>query len=216
MKFIALVFLLICHSLSAEVYKDFVPYITVAKMKSNYPNANFEVVKAAWVKENDLFFKVTGQGLSGTTYIATYKRPDSEVKEAIENYKKKIEENQNGNNAVWQAMIEMEDEYLVAPLDEKYTIHWLRWVPDDPIPIERLISKFGKPDVYDFQEEDFQPYAQWLKRGLLTTLSDDKKRVFTIQYTFTDEDYNRALGINNKPAVVSKPNNKSKPKKTSM
>lgn len=212
MKFIVFLLFFISQSICAEVYKDFAPFTTLATIKKNYPNANFEVVKAAWVKENDLFLEITGSGLSGTTYVATSKRSDSEVKETIDRLKKRLDLDPSLNNDAWNNLIESEEKYLVAPDDEKYTIDWLRWVPNLPLPIERLISKFGEPDIYDFQEEDFQPYAQWVKRGLLARLSDDKKRVFSIQYSFSEDDYNSALGI--KPSATSVKDNSKVQKKS--
>ena len=209
----------------AEVYKDFLPYTSVAQIKLNYINANIEVIKAGWVKENDLFLKITGPGLPGITYVATKKRTDDEVKEAIERYKRIIADGKSDSNDFWQRMIESNERYLNAPEDEKYTVNWVRWVPGVPFSIERLKSKFGDPTKFDFGEDDFQPYAEWSARRLSASLSDDKKMVFAVEYHFTDDDYNRALGLDVKteestestPANNSKPKTKSsKSKKTSM
>lgn len=215
MRQIFILFLFICFRSEAEVYKDFVPYTSVAEMKANYPNAKFEVVKAAWVQEDDLFLKITGAGLSGTTYVATSKSSDARVKQRIEKAKEYIAEHPEQDNSSYEADIAVNERILARPLDDRYLIDWLRWIPDTLIPLERLKAKFGEPNKYDYNEDDFRPYAQWTARGLRANLSDDKKSVVAIEYIFTDEDNNKALGIEPAPAELAKPapkKSKTKPK----
>lgn len=205
MRQIFLVLLFICFSVKAEVYKDFVPYTSVAQMKARYPNAKLEIVKAAWVRENDRFFKITGEGLAGTTFVATSKLSDEYYRQKIERLKAYIVEHPEEDTTFYQNSIAFSEKTLVLPDDERYTIDWLRWVPDVPIPLERVKAKFGEPSKYDFSESDFQPYAEWSTKGLHVNLSDDKKMVYSIEYTFTDEENNRALGIEPAPAQEEKP-----------
>ena len=78
------------------------------------------------------------------------------------------------------------------------TIDWVRWVPDVNIPIERLKSRYGEPEKCDYSTEDYRPYCEWESKGVNARLSDDKKQVFAIEYTFTLKENNLAAGI--KPA----------------
>lgn len=199
----------------AEVYKDFVPYTSIAQMKANYPNARFDVVKAAWVRENDIFLKITGAGLAGTIYVATSKLSDDSIKQKIESFKAIIAKQPDQDNTYWNNKVASHERYLTLSNDEKYSIDWLRWVPDVSFPLERLKAKFGEPDKYDYSESDFQPFAEWFKRGLRVNLTDDKKMVHSIEYYFTDEDYNKALGIEEAPiAPANEPKSVQKKSKT--
>lgn len=212
MRNLFIILLLICFRSEAEIYKDFVPYTTIAEMKAKYPNAKFEVVKAAWVQENDIFLKITGAGLAGTTYVATSKISDNAHKEKIERYQRLIAESPDKDNSLYIEGIARNERYLALPADDRYSIDWLRWVPDVNIPLERLKAKFGEPSKFDYSESDFQPYAEWTKRGLRANLSDDKKIVYSIEYYFTDEEYDRALGIEPAPAEVAEPPKQSSKK----
>ncbi|HCU84866.1 hypothetical protein [Methylophilus sp. UBA6697] len=201
MRIIFLLFLLACFQTQAEIYKDFAPFTTVAQMKAKYPNAKFEIVKAAWVKEKDKFIKITGDGLPGTIYVATSKSSDAVITQRIERYKALIAENPDQDNSAYNAGIEFNEKYLSLPDDERYSIDWLRWVPDVAIPLERLKAKFGEPNKYDYGESDFQPFAEWSARDLHVNLSDDKKLVYSIEYHFTDEEYDIALGVKDAPSM---------------
>ena len=168
----------------AEIYKDFTPYISLKKIKENYPNAKFEEVKAAWVTKDEALIKLTGAGLAGTTYLAL-SNTDSEWQKDISDSEIKIAENPNDDNLELLAAIDKARFFINRPLDEKLLLNWLRWVPDSPLPLERLINRYGNPDAYGVDDESFQQYCDWTKRNVRAKLSDDKKNVFTIEYAFT-------------------------------
>ena len=108
----------------------------------------------------------------------------------------KVAENLNADNLELLVTIDSANEFINKPLDEKLTLNWLRWAPDSSLPLERLISRYGNPDVYGVDDESFQQYCDWTKRKVRANLSDDKKMVFTIEYNFTLEEQRIALGIN--------------------
>lgn len=184
----------------AEIYKDFTPYISLKKIKENYPNAKFEEVKAAWVTKNEAFIKLTGSGLAGTTYLAL-STSDSYWQKVISDSETKIAENPNADNIELLVTIDSANKFINEPLDEKLTLNWLRWAPDSALPLERLINRYGNPDVYGVDDESFQQFCNWTKRRVRAMLSDDKKMVFSIEYGFTLEENNRAMGINEPEAT---------------
>jgi hypothetical protein len=202
----------------AEIYKDFTPFISLKKIKEHYPNAKFEEVKAAWVKKDESLIKLTGSGLAGTTYLALA-TSDSEWEKEISDSEIKVAENPNEENLELLAIIDKARFFLNRPLDEKLLLNWLRWSPDSALPLERLINRYGNPDVYGVDDESFQQYCDWTKRKIKANLSDDKKMVFTIEYGFTLEEKYRALGINEpeSPKVENKtPTTRNKKKKVNL
>ncbi|MFZ6747281.1 hypothetical protein ACO0LC_29065, partial [Undibacterium sp. JH2W] len=66
-------------------------------------------------------------------------------------------------------------------------------VPSIPIPLQRVISKYGKSEKSGFRDDNFQPYLSWAKKGIYATLSDDEKFVIDIQFSPTEEERNIAF-----------------------
>lgn len=55
---------------SAEILQNIEPLDSLGDIKLKYPNAVLTRVKAAWVTEDQDFFKLTGQGFPGELFIA--------------------------------------------------------------------------------------------------------------------------------------------------
>ena len=196
----------------AEIYKDFLPYDSLATIKTKYPNAKLDPIKAAWLKDDEAFIGLSGVGILGSTNLK-FSTSDNFLKMLITYNQDQIDKNPTADNSINEERIKKYNESLNLPLDDRLTLDWLRWISPDPIPLERLISKYGKPDKFDFLADTFQPYCLWDKKGVLANLSDDKKFVYSIEYYFTDEDRNitkPAPKQNNKPVVKEKNSKKSK------
>lgn len=78
------------------------------------------------------------------------------------------------------------------PDDKAFTVDWVRWVPDAPIPLRRFISKYGKPDRSDFSDDDMQPYRSWDTKGLTAYLSDSESFVLRVDFGFTKDELRAA------------------------
>jgi len=208
-----------CVSL-AEVYKDFKPFMTLHNIKNNYPNGRFEEVKAAWVTSDMGFYLLTGSGISGKIYLA-FDSTDSFWKSAIEEKQNEIAKLEPEADAQkireFNINISNYQRFIDQPIEKRLTLSWVRWVPNEEIPLERLQSKYGKVESCGYNDENFRPFCEWTSRGLLVDLSDDKKNVFTIQYSFTQDDYNRAMGAiipeKKESTIQPKLNNESKKRK---
>jgi hypothetical protein len=184
---IALYCLTFAISARAEIYKDFVPNDTLASIKARYPNASFETIKAAWVKENESFVRLTGLGISGTINLK-FSTADWLWMDLIKNNQDIIEKNPADDNSKIEELNKTYNDMLNLPIDQKLGLDWLRWVPIQPIPFDRLVNKYGSPEKCDFDAENFQPYCGWSSKGVTANLSDDKKLVYSIEYNFTDVD----------------------------
>ncbi len=217
-KLYIFIFLILFSNLSlAEIYKDFLPGDSLATIKTKYPNAKLEPIKAAWVQDYEAFIALSGVGISGTINLK-FSTNDNFYKELIKYGQDEIAKNPTADNSKRENSIRILNESLNLPIDQRLTLDWLRWISPDPIPFERLVSKYGNPEKCDFDPDTFQPYCSWPSKGVTASLSDNKKWVYYIEYTFTDQD----SGIssperkqNSEPAVKDKSSKKGKLKKAS-
>ena len=194
------IFVLFCNALQAEIYKDFVPSITLKQAKLNYPNAYFEDAKPAWANEDEALFKMTGAGLNGTI-VLKFSKLDKYYTKQLNIYEAM---SLNDNSESKTSLINLYKTALALPVDERLTLDWVRFVPDIQIPYERLISRYGKPEKCDSNPENFTPYCSWESKGVYISLSDDKKLVTSIEYQFTDEE------LSPSPKPETKPSSKKK------
>ncbi len=192
----------------AEIYKNFTPYQTLKEIKQNYPNAKFEDLKAAWVKEDEYFLSLSGVGISGKIYLKMHTL-DGFRKKALENIEKnypdKDSEDYKTNAKFWLEKLNM-------PLEERIYLTWVRWIPADKIPFARVEGKYGKPTLCGFDDESFSPYCSWDEKGVMVFQTDDRKEVVFIQYTFTSDELEKALGNPEEPQqqTTKKPNKKKR------
>lgn len=178
---------------NAEVYKDFEPYLSLKEIKERYPNAEFSDLKPAWAKQNEVFLDMHGTGISGNIYL----------KLSTIEYEKKLDlETDPETISFYQRMINKTQ-------DERLTLDWLRWIPINTIPFERLTTRYGKAEKCDYLEENFIPYCSWESKGVLASLSNDNKNVHYIEYSFTVKDLNKKFGIDER---TTKPAKKGKAK----
>lgn len=175
---------LFCNLTQAEIYKDFVPFITLKQIKLNYPNAKFEDKKVAWTNEHEILFFMTGEGLSGTIALKLSKLDKYYTEKLAEFEGKSL----NDNSEAVADWVKYYKSQLELPLDERFTLDWVRFVPDLRIPYERLESRYGKAEKCDYLPETFAPFCSWESKGVLVNLTDDKKLVNSIEYNFTNED----------------------------
>lgn len=172
------------QSVSGEVLQGVEPLSTLGKIKTEFPNGRFERVRAAWVKESEAFYSMTGDGFPGKLYLAfDDERP---------RWRRELAETPPEPPEAPSADVEFTAElrrWLQGVIDqsddEALTISWVRWVPPTPIPMERVKAKYGEPSKCDFDPSNFTPFCKWESRALMAMTSDDRKRVvfFTAQFT---------------------------------
>lgn len=86
----------------------------------------------------------------------------------------------------------------------------VRWLPDSPFPVSRLIKKYGKPEKSDFAEENYKPYKEWKSKGIRASLSDDEKKVILIDFYTTAKEFYVACKEKYGSDFCEKPKNKRK------
>jgi hypothetical protein len=169
--------LLMPPSALAEIIHEVRPFDKLGEIKERFPNAVFVKVNAAWVTADQAFIKMTGQGFPGTLYIAF-----SDSRPFNRNF---VSENCNPPSATNERLCELNSKWAAEPDAIALSTSWVRWVPDNPIPLQRYISKYGEPTKIDFENDTLVPYAYWEKNALNATLTDDKKMVTMVSSAFT-------------------------------
>jgi hypothetical protein len=197
---IAVIFACHPYAIKAETYKEIGCLDTLAEVKAQFPKADFKRIQnAAWLQEDDVLYEITGLGMSGSIVIRFY--DDRPL------FKKWADT---------QADDEQKEIYtkLANAPDDSVTVSWVRWVPDSPIPLQRFILKYGKPEKSGFSDDDLQPYRTWETKGLTAFLSDDEKAVRRVDYHFTKEERRSAYVRKGRPlpAWLKEPSLKKKKK----
>jgi hypothetical protein len=186
LSLLGLLVLLFSGLLRAEELQGVQPTDTLGDIKKKFPNAQFTRVKAAWVTDEQDFFSMWGSGFPGTLYLAfTDGRPGLRKQLAEQPPPADGDASARQVREVVQGLANQSD-------DEALTINWVRWVPAQPIPLQRYKSKYGEPTKCDFSPDDMRPFCQWDKRALVVNLSDDQKFVLSAESSFTREEYRAA------------------------
>lgn len=180
--------LLFCTASHAEIYQGIRPESTLGDIKRLFPNANFSKVKAAWVTEEDGFYSMTGEGLSGKIYLAFSDRRPFQ-RERIAAFAQRLAEAQQDPQTdktpdTIKAITDMSRSYekwAAEPDDVALVITWVRWVPPAPIPLARYITKYGPPTKSGFADDDMRPYSSWPAKGVHLNHSDDGKLVVSAE-----------------------------------
>lgn len=182
---VAIVALLVFSSAQAEVFQGINHGYSLAKIKETFPMAEIKPVAAAWVTKEDGFYKLSGNGFPGVLYLAfSDYRPTFKVLQI----KAEAEEAASASPAGDEPLSKMWKRLAERSTDDALTISWLRWVPASPIPMQRYISKYGKPEKTGFGDSDMRPYASWSKKNIHANLSDDEKFVKSVEFGFTKQE----------------------------
>lgn len=164
---------LLAFAARAEVYRGIGPLNSLSDLREKFPAANFKKLSPAWAQEHDVLYEITGRGMSGTIIVKFLDSRPTWRKQAAET-----------SDPEQKASYES----LASQADDSVSVEWVRWVPDQPVPLQRFISKYGAPDEKGFADEDLQPYRDWTTKGLTVFLTDDEKQVVRVDFSFTVAD----------------------------
>lgn len=156
----------------AEILQEVNWMDSLGDVKKVYPNATYTRMTPAWLKNDESFIKITGPGLRGTILIL--------FDDSRPSFKNSLTQNADDpdykDRELFTAMSKKPD-------DTALTVSWVRWVPDQPLPLERFKQRYGIPKCdYD---QTMEPYCKWGNKALDAAMSDDKKLVLSITTIFT-------------------------------
>lgn len=180
---------------SGEIYNGIGPLFKLADLRNKFPAANFKEEKPAWAQEEDVMYSITGQGMTGVIVV---KLTNTKIW-----WKKLIDaETDNTKKQKYERFAERASDDL--------EVSWVRWIPEDPFPVKRLITKYGKPEISDFDQVSYEPFKEWESKGIQAFLSDDGKNVTRIDFNFTEKEI---IEASMKAAGIAPEVNNKKPKR---
>ena len=210
MKTIGLMFLLIglacLPNAQADVYLGLSPGISPKDIKQRYPNAMLIDLKPAWLIPSESFKVMSGSGIVGSIFMK-FSTADGIFERLRDKAIASIGSDPTLDVSSEQKAIEYYSQILGAPLDERLGLDWVRWVPPQPVPLQRLISKYGNAEQCDYKVDTFEPYCSWSSRGVFAVLDDKKVSVLSLEFTFTAAD---RAGLPSKPLSKSQAQPKSR------
>ncbi len=161
----------------AEIYQDIKPFSTLGEIKTRFPNATFSKITPDAAQKYDVMYSVTGTGINGEIFIKFHD---------LRSFWK--EQSDAASDDATQELYSR----LAQLSDDSISVTWVRWVPDTPFPVERLIEKHGNPEKSGFADEDDAPFIKWTSKGIYARLSEDGKEVLEVDFTFTEKEILRA------------------------
>lgn len=166
-------------------------------IRSKYPNASVTPVNAAWVQKNQAFYRLKGSGFPGVLMLAfTDGRPKYRAEAATLGMRPSGDLSQQE-----RAHLQVVNQLASEPDDEALTIEWMRWVPEESIPMSRFKAKYGEPRC-GFTDDTLEPYCAWAERGLTAKVNESKTMVHALEATFTMRDVTKRFGA---PRAASAP-----------
>ena len=157
-----------------ETYRGIGYLDTLGELRSTFPGASFEKQTPAWATTSDAMYKITGAGLSGTIIVKmSDPRPATALMAAT----------------TTDDSLKGEYDRIVAEDDDAaLEVDWVRWVPAEPLPLQRFVLKYGNPDKPGFSDDDMTPFRTWNRRGLSAYLDDTQRLVRRVDFSFTSSE----------------------------
>lgn len=176
--FIFILALATSFSSFAETFLGIGPLDNLGDIQQRFPHANIKKISAARTHPEEILYEMEGFGLNGTIILLfsdfrpTYKNwaETSEDPEDIEAFKIRSQRSDA----------------------EALSIRWVRWIPNNRLPLEHLVSKYGPPEKSVFPAESYGLSRSWERAGVTAYLSNDEKYVKRIDFSFTKGDRRQA------------------------
>ena len=186
-RLITLFLWLACGLAQAESVLGLEPLEPLSSVKRRFKPESLSAESVGWLKSNQYYGALQNTELSGKVLLLF--EHDDEVR------KKKLaalEKSVAGTPAQSQArsvrlMLRQQKDHLAKPLDDRLALVLVRWIPDQPLRVNELTAKYGKPEEKRERDAVYGPIYVWSK-GVTAHLSDDKKSITMVEYWFTEDD----------------------------
>jgi len=159
----------------ADTYHGIGYAYSLNDVRAMFPSASFEEVNAAWLKEGEKFYLITGTGIVGSIRI----KFDDIRKVYSDLYQKEP-------RGTYQEKLY----YFATSLadSQAYLVEWVRWSPGYALPVRNVIQKYGKKHQRHIDEQDFSVTYSWPDRSIDVDASDDGERVINVNFGFTQKE----------------------------
>jgi hypothetical protein len=184
---LCLLLLFISPIVRAESFLGLEPLEPLSSVKQRFSAGALTVESADWLKPNQYFVKMQHPEGGGTVYLLFEHDDEMRKKKlaALEKSVANLPSQAQGRST--KLLIRQYREKLSKSIDERLSLIRIRWLPDNPIRVNELMTSFGKPDEKREGNAVYGPVFIWSK-GLNAHLSDDKKQALMIEYWFTEDD----------------------------
>ena len=184
---LCLLLLFISPIVRAESFLGLEPLEPLSSVKQRFSAGALTVESADWLKPNQYFVKMQHPEGGGTVYLLFEHDDETRKKKlaALEKSVANLPSQALGRST--RLLIRQYREKLSKSIDERLSLIRVRWLPDNPIRVNELMTSFGKPDEKRDGNAVYGPVFIWSK-GLNAHLSDDKKQALMIEYWFTEDD----------------------------
>ena len=184
---LCLLLLFISPIVRAESFLGLEPLEPLSSVKQRFSAGALTVESADWLKPNQYFVKMQHPEGGGTVYLLFEHDDETRKKKlaALEKSVANLPSQAQGRST--RLLIRQYREKLSKSIDERLSLIRVRWLPDNPIRVNELMTSFGKPDEKRDGNAVYGPVFIWSK-GLNAHLSDDKKQALMIEYWFTEDD----------------------------
>ena len=184
---LCLLLLFISPIVRAESFLGLEPLEPLSSVKQRFSAGALTVESTDWLKPNQYFAKMPHPEGGGTVYLLF--EHDDEIRKkklaALEKSVANLPSQAQGRST--RLLIRQYREKLSKSIDERLSLIRIRWLPDNPIRVNELMTSFGKPDEKREGNAVYGPVFIWSK-GLNAHLSDDKKQALMVEYWFTEDD----------------------------
>lgn len=149
----------------AEEILGIKPGTSLAALREQFPNATLVDQKPAWATRGQKLFELKGNGLGGIVMI-------------------KFDDIRPALNA-------MLGESNTDPEDENFFIaSGFRIVPANPLPLNALVEKYGKPEQTGV-DSSYHQYVSWPSKGVSATLARNSQIVIVVEHVYSAEELAR-------------------------
>lgn len=187
-------FFFYASQVNAEVFRDFIPFLSFAEIKKNYPNGKFEVIQIESKPEDITVIKVTDNALYGEVFVRFSQLTEEWYKEKIALLESDISNKPNDSfTPLLKVLLDDYKETIKIGMDARLKTEFVKWKPERPIPLEMLTKKYGNPTKIDYENNSFMPVAYWDTEAIMAHLSDSQMLVTSIDYKFNEKDKIKAL-----------------------
>jgi len=184
-KFLCLLMLLAASmTASAETYLDLKNNETAEQILKRYPNSTFKQIEIVTLQEGEQSFEWVGIDPHAVVILAFIKlRPI--ILTATQNLKKRLVSANAGEKKLVAARIAELEQKLGQHENALLQLYSIKYVPKEPIDIEIIVKKYGKPDSEDITRS-FTPVFIW-KNGVKAFADPNGKQIVGISFDLGGE-----------------------------
>ena len=186
-RLIALLLWLACALAQAETVLGLEPLEPLSSVRQRFKPENIVPEPVSWLRPNQYFCVLQNTELGGKVLLL-FEHDDEARKRKLAALEKSVAglPPQSLSRST-RLLLRQQREHLAKPLDDRMALVLVRWIPEAPLRLSELTSRYGKPDDRRDRDPIYGALLVWNK-GVTAHLSEDRKSARMIEYWFTEDD----------------------------